>query len=519
MFSIALVVFREVFEIALILGVLMAATQGVAKRIQWVWIGILGGISGSVVIAIFADIISQAMEGMGQEILNATILLIAATLIGWTVLWMTRHGRILTQEFRQIGQHVVCGYKPVHTLAMVVALSVLREGAEIVMFAYSAYVTGTSVPHLFLGGLLGASAGTTIGMMIYYGLMKVPTKKIFLVTSWLLILLVAGMVSQAFGFLTAAGKVPEIIPTVWDSSRIIAENSFLGKILHVLIGYTDKPSGIQLIMYLLTMGGLAVALKTYGQGTAQFVKKSTLAFLVGAICFFGMPKEAHATKKVYSPIVEKGELEIEARGSYDVDERRDKDDVQKHKYALGYGVSDRWFTEIYGEIERAKNSDDEDLDFSFTALSWENRFQLTEQGQLPVDVGVYLEYEASFEDKHPDKLEAKLLLEKSLTDFTHTLNLTLEQQVGRHPSEDLGGGVAWSSKYRLKEWFMPGFEWHSDFGELAQTVSYQDQKHQLGPVFYGKVGQIKYDVGYLFGISDAAPKCELKWIMEYEFRF
>ena len=108
--------------------------------------------------------------------------------------------------------------------------------------------------------------------------------------------------------------------------------------------------------------------------------------LVGFGLFF--PTQAYATKKVYSPIVEKGEIEVEARGEYDADERPSKDDVQKHKYALGYGVTDRWFTEIYGELERTKNDDDEDLDFQFTALAWEHRFQLTEQGQFPVDVGL-----------------------------------------------------------------------------------------------------------------------------------
>ena len=519
MFSIALIVFREVFEISLIVSILMVATRGLAKRTQWVGIGILAGIAGSILIAFFADLISQAAQGMGQEMLNAAILLIAATLIGWTTIWMTRYGRQLTQEFKQIGQEVIQGRKPIYTLAAVVALSVLREGTEIVMFTYSAFVTGGKVYQLIGGGLLGACAGAAVGVILYYGLMKVPTRQIFQVTSWMLIFLVAGMVAQAFGYLTAAGGVPEITSTVWDTSGIVSDNSFIGKIMHVLVGYTDRPSGIQLLVYLLTIGGLAVILKMYGQVSVQQVRKRIALIIIGSMCVFGLSHPAYATKKVYSPIVEKGEVELEARGSYDIDERASKDNVQKHKYALGYGVTDRWFTEIYGEIERTKNDDDEDLDFSFTALSWENRFQLTEQGQYWADVGLYLEYEASFENKHPDNIETKLLLEKSFEKFTHTANIILEQNVGRHPGEDLVGGFAWSSKYRLSQVFQPGFEWHSDFGEIGQTVSYQDQKHQIGPVFYGKLGHVKYDVGYLFGASDAAPKGEIKWIVEYEIRF
>ena len=272
MCSIAIVIFREVLEIALILGVLLAATKGLPKRSPWVWMGLVLGIAGSVIIAIFADAIAQAGQGMGQEVMNAVILLIAAFLIGWTVLWMTRYGRELTKHFKQVGQAVIHGRSPMYTLAVVVALSVLREGAEIVMFIYSAIVTGTKAYHLVTGGLFGMCAGVAVGMAIYYGLMKVPTRQIFTVTSWLLIFLVGGMVAQAFGYLTAAGHMPDIIPAVWDTSWIITEDSLLGKIMHTLIGYTQRPSGMQLLAYVLTIMGMAAALKYQAQ-SAQISKK------------------------------------------------------------------------------------------------------------------------------------------------------------------------------------------------------------------------------------------------------
>lgn len=253
MFAIALVVFREVFEIALILGVLMAATRGLANRIQWVWVGIFGGLAGAALIAFFADRISQAFEGMGQEILNAAILLTAAGLIGYTVIWMTRHAPELTREFKEISKEVIQGKKPIHTLAVVVGLSVLREGAEIVMFTYSAFVTGGKIFDLAVGSLFGVCAGATIGVIIYYGLMKVPTRQIFAVTSWMLVLLTAGMVSHAFGYLTAAGKVPEIVPAVWDTSGLMSEDSLLGHVFSVLTGYTARPSGMQILMYTATL--------------------------------------------------------------------------------------------------------------------------------------------------------------------------------------------------------------------------------------------------------------------------
>lgn len=265
MFSIAIVIFREVFEIALVLGVLMAATKGLPKRSPWVWLGLAMGVAGSVAIAMFAEGISQLAEGMGQEMMNAIILLIAAFLIGWTVLWMTRHGRQLAQHFKEVGKDVLENRKPMYTLAIVVALSVLREGAEIVMFTYSAVVTGGETQQLILGGLLGALSGIAVGVAMYFGLMKVPTKQIFTVTSWMLVFLVAGMVVQAVGYLTAAGKVPEIVAVVWDTSFMVSERSWLGKILHTLTGYTERPSGIQLLSFGLTIAGLAAAMKFYAQ--------------------------------------------------------------------------------------------------------------------------------------------------------------------------------------------------------------------------------------------------------------
>ena len=521
MFSIALVIFREVLEIALILGVLMAATKGLPKRSPWVWMGLVLGLAGSVVVAMFADAISQSAQGMGQEMMNAVILFIAAFLIAWTVVWMTRHGRELTRHFKQVGAAVIKKQKPMYTLAVVVALSVLREGAEIVMFIYSAVVTGGKVYSLIMGGLLGTCAGAMVGLAIYYGLMKVHTRQIFTVTSWLLILLVGGMVAQAFGYLAAAGLVPELIPMVWDSSRIIAQNSLLGKIMHTLIGYTERPSGIQILMYALTIGGLAAALKLYGQNPAQYAKK-ILIIVVGTICMCALPQAARADKKVYSPIVEPGELELETKGQYDFDHKRpEKNDLQQQKYALGLGVNDWWFTEFYGEIEKGRNSDGEDLNFKFTALEFENRFQFTPQGKYWLDVGGYVAYEGSFEDKHPDQVEWKLLLEKSLPYFTHTANIIFSRQVGAgNAREEVKGGFAWSSKYRLCERFQPGLEYHAGFGTLRSHNTYDQQSHQIGPVFYGRLARhIKYDVGYLFGISNPAPLGELKWNIEYEWRF
>jgi len=219
-------------------------------------------------------------------------------------------------------------------------------------------------------------------------------------------------------------------------------------------------------------------------------------------------------KKVYSPIVEGGELEIETRGSYDFDHRSSKDGKQKQKYAVGYGVTDRWFTELYGEIEKGATASN----FEFTALEWENRYQLTEQGQYWIDVGLYFAYEVSFEDDKADKIEGKFLFEKEFGNYTHTANIIFEKQVGGDSEKETEGELAWGSRYRWRQYFEPGFEFHSEFGELNESKSFDEQEHLVGPVFYGKIGHFKYDIGYLFGISADAVDGKLKWIIEYELK-
>lgn len=264
MFSVFLIFFREVLEISLILSVLLAATRDIKGKGRWVWGGLLGGVLGAGVVAYFAETISQIARGMGQEVFNALVLILAAILIGWTVVWMRRHGKELVQHFKQVGEQVTRGDKPMYTLAIVIALSILREGSEIVLFTYGVIASGEKWSPILLGGIFGLLAGITTGLALYLGLIKISAKRLFLVTSWMLILVASGMVAQAAGFLSAAGFVPELIYPLWDTSRILAENSFLGKVLHALVGYCDRPSGIQLASYLFTFMVMALILRFYG---------------------------------------------------------------------------------------------------------------------------------------------------------------------------------------------------------------------------------------------------------------
>ena len=93
MLAALIIVFREVLEAGLIIGVVLAASRGVPGRGRAVGLGVLAGLVGSVIVALFAAEISQAFAGRGQEIFNASVLLLAVVMLTWHVVWMASHAR------------------------------------------------------------------------------------------------------------------------------------------------------------------------------------------------------------------------------------------------------------------------------------------------------------------------------------------------------------------------------------------------------------------------------------------
>jgi high-affinity iron transporter len=153
------------------------------------------------------------------------------------------------------------GAKPLTALAVVVGLAVLREGSEVVLFLYGIFASGTSGSALLVGGLLGVVAGAAFTALTYFGLLAIPNRHIFSVTSWLIALLAAGMAAQAGQFLSNAGVVIVLDRTVWDTSWILSEGSLFGKLLHTLIGYTERPTELQLMVYIATLLAMFVLMR------------------------------------------------------------------------------------------------------------------------------------------------------------------------------------------------------------------------------------------------------------------
>jgi len=251
MLSSMVIVFREVIEAALIVTIVLAATKGVTNRGRWVLGGVGAGIVGAMIVASLAETIAASLDGLGQEVFNAIVLFCAVIMLAWHNIWMAKHSKSMVDNIKRLGREVSIGLIPMQFLCVTVALAILREGSEIVLFMYGFLAGGSRYIPVFSGALLGLVSGVLVGAMIYAGLLQLKIKRLFQVTSYLIILLASGLAASGAGYLEQAGYLPSGKP-IWDSSAFLPEHSTIGQILHVLIGYQDRPTALQGVFYGLT---------------------------------------------------------------------------------------------------------------------------------------------------------------------------------------------------------------------------------------------------------------------------
>ena len=255
-----IVVFREVLEAGLIIGIVLAATQGIPTRGRWIAGGVAAGVAGSLIIAGFAGALSDAFSGNGQELFNAAVLLVAVAMLAWHILWMASHGREMARQMKTLGAEVAGGHRSLLAMAIVVAVAVLREGAEVVLFlAGIAASAGTGIPALIGGGVLGIVGGAAVSWLLYRGLLTIPLRHLFAVTGVMIALVAAGMASQAVAILAGADLIPSWGYDIWNSSSLLPQSSLLGRTLQVLVGYAERPMGVQVAAYVAVLGALAGA--------------------------------------------------------------------------------------------------------------------------------------------------------------------------------------------------------------------------------------------------------------------
>ncbi len=252
-----IIVFREAIEAGLIVGIVLAATRGVPGRTLQVIAGVAAGLGGAGIVAAFAGTIAELFDGAGQELFNAAILAVAVIMLTWHVVWMASHGHEMARDLRRAGADITAGRRPVSALSVVVGVAVLREGFEVVLFLYGISVGGAvGWQSMLAGGAIGLLLAAGLTALTYAGLVRLPAHRLFTVTGWLITLLACGLAAQAAGFVQQGGVVTWLTATAWDSSAVLAAGSIAGRMLHTLVGYTDRPTELQVVVYTATLAAI-----------------------------------------------------------------------------------------------------------------------------------------------------------------------------------------------------------------------------------------------------------------------
>jgi high-affinity iron transporter len=522
-----------VLEAALIVGIVLAASAGAPRRGFWVFCGVGAGIVGAGLIALFAASIAAAAAGIGQELLNAAILLLAVGMLGWHNIWMSRHGRELTSSARAIGDAVISRSRPLYVLAVVTGLAVLREGSETVLFLYGiAAAGGTGAGAMIPGAALGLAGGVGVGAALYLGLLRIPVRRLFTVTSWMVLLLAAGMAAQAAGFLVQADLLPPLGDAVWDTSAVLTEESILGKALHTLVGYVSRPEGVQLLFYLITLAGIWLLTQWVGRPVSPTPRPSLrrgvemplgIILLLGGLGAgsVGLADEL----KLRYPIVDYREFEIEHNGVTTFDSPKSgKSNNQFYNVEWGFGPLPNYFVELEHELEAPPGEN-----ITYEATSIENYLQLTPTGKYWGDLAMFAEYSQPAHKADAKSFTFGPLAQTELGEVAgfgalHTLNLLFTREVGNNATSATPLFIAWQSRLLINPYIQPGFEYYGMIDDVAAPGKLADQQHRIGPVLVGlqnfaPYGKLKYEVGYQFGLTSATERGAVRWRLEYEIPF
>lgn len=256
MFKIALVVFRECLEIALLLGVILAVTKQLEKSRIYIIAGVMLGTVSAALFAFFTRTISISFSGMGDEIFNSGVILLTVVLIGWTIVWMQGYGIKIKRHLNDLSVKISSGDSSYIMLVLIVAATILREGMEIILLVYSiSSVEIIDANSYLLGLIIGMVSGLTLGIVIYLGFIKLANQQyIFRISSILLMLIASGFAAEAAGILTSSGIITILPDQLWDSSWLISDKSIYGKFLNMITGYIAKPNGLQVVFYICTLG-------------------------------------------------------------------------------------------------------------------------------------------------------------------------------------------------------------------------------------------------------------------------
>jgi high-affinity iron transporter len=233
-----IIILREFLEAAIIISVLLALGNGIPRSRRWVISGVGIGLVGAAAYAAITATVSDWLEGVGQEVVNASMQITIYCCLTLIALLVTK-GQ---------GKTVPLGKNLLVLMGLTVTLAIIREGSEILIYVSSFVAAPELLQPILLGGVVGAGIGASVGALTYYLLVSINRRWSPTACVGIILLIAAGMASQATLLLIQADWLPSQIP-LWDSSVLISENSVAGQLLYALVGYEATPTPIQVAVY------------------------------------------------------------------------------------------------------------------------------------------------------------------------------------------------------------------------------------------------------------------------------
>ncbi|MCH8908930.1 MAG: FTR1 family protein, partial [Candidatus Heimdallarchaeota archaeon] len=195
LFSLAafFITLRETMEAALIIGILLAylAKTGNDQFKKDIWIGTVLAIIASIVSAIAFEVFRGGFEGDDEKIFEGIVMILAAAVLTWMIVWMISHSRTLKFELEEKTKIAVSENKK-YAMVGIAFISVFREGIETVLFL-ATILEGEGVVAGLSGALTGILVASVLAVLLFQGSINLDLRKFFNITSVVLILFAAGL--------------------------------------------------------------------------------------------------------------------------------------------------------------------------------------------------------------------------------------------------------------------------------------------------------------------------------------
>jgi len=244
--------------------------------------------------------------------------------------------------------------------------------------------------------------------------------------------------------------------------------------------------------------------------------RRSLAYMVALAL---LPQAARAfgpADYVFTPSVTYGEREIDFKaGNW---KKTDEERLRAWSIGYGYGVTQRWWTEVYRKYESFAG----ESITKFDAWEWENKVQLTEQGQYPFDVGLVLELERPQDKSQGYEVRLGPLFQTEVGKVQLNANLLFQRSIRADTPQHTEFGYQWQANYRWKREFEFGVQGFGEFGTWNRWDPAEERTHRLGPAVFGKLPlggrqAVRYNAAWLIGATSGAPGNTFRMQVEYEF--